>query len=81
MQAQKVGVKFHMINKKPGPSRTGKGEQVVVRLHNPLLAALDEWCSTQLDTPTRAEALRRLAARSLASDSTAAAKPRRPAKK
>jgi len=52
--------------KKPGPPRTGKGEQVVVRLHDPLLAALDDWCDAQLDTPTRAEALRRLAARGLA---------------
>jgi len=63
--------------KKPGPPRTtGKGEQVVVRLHNPLLTALDEWCAAQLDRPTRAEALRRLAARGLASEAAPAKRPR-----
>jgi hypothetical protein len=51
------------------------GEQILVRLHNPLLAALDEWCAAQLDTPTRAEALRRLAAQALAA--TSPAKPPR----
>jgi hypothetical protein len=61
------------------PRAMGPGEQVVVRLHEPLLAAIDQWCADQLDSPTRAEALRRLAARALASES-AAAKPRRPAK-
>jgi hypothetical protein len=69
-----------VIEKKRGPPRpTGKGEQVVVRIHNPLLAALDDWCAKQLDTPTRAEALRRLAAQSLAAESAqpAPAKPPR----
>jgi hypothetical protein len=48
------------------PRTTGPGEQVVVRLHDPLLGAIDEWRSAQESEPTRAEALRRLAARGLA---------------
>jgi hypothetical protein len=70
--------------KKPGPPRTtGPGEQVVVRLHQPMLGAIDQWRSAQEAELTRAEALRRLAERGLASES-AAAKPlqrSRPAKK
>ena len=47
--------------KKPGPPKTtGPGEQVVVRLHEPLLSNIDKWRDTQDDAPTRAEALRRL---------------------
>jgi hypothetical protein len=53
--------------KKPGPPRTtGPGEQVVVRLHEPLISKVDAWRATQEDEPTRAEALRRLAERGLA---------------
>jgi hypothetical protein len=48
------------------PRTTGPGEQVVVRLHNPLLDAIDTWRLAQEGEPTRAEALRRLAARGLA---------------
>jgi hypothetical protein len=59
------------------PRTTGPGEQVVVRLHEPLLSAIDGWCADQLDAPTRAEALRRLAAHSLSAESAAPAKPRR----
>jgi hypothetical protein len=67
--------------KKPGPPRTtGPGEQVVVRLHQPMLGAIDEWRLAQESEPTRAEALRRLAERGLAAES-AAGKPRRPAKR
>jgi hypothetical protein len=52
--------------KKPGPPRTtGPGEQVVVRLHDPLKSALDEWRAGESDTPTRAEAIRRLLAKAL----------------
>jgi len=68
--------------KKPGPPRTtGPGEQVVVRLHQPMLGAIDEWRLAQESEPTRAEALRRLAERALAAESAAAAKPRRSAKR
>jgi hypothetical protein len=52
--------------KKPGPPRTtGPGEQVVVRLHHPLLGAIDAWRAAQTDAPTRAEAIRRLVEQSL----------------
>jgi hypothetical protein len=39
------------------PRTTGPGEQVVVRLHQPMLDEIDEWRGEM----TRAEALRRLA--------------------
>jgi hypothetical protein len=49
--------------KKRGPPRTtGPGEQVVVRLHDPLLSAIDNWRSSQNGELTRADALRRIAA-------------------
>ena len=52
--------------KKTGrPASTGPGKQVVVRLHEPILSALDEWCLEQPDRPSRAEAMRRLAGRAL----------------
>jgi len=55
--------------RKPGPPRTtGPGEQVVVRLHQPLLGAIDDWCESQLDRPTRAEAIRRLVVSGLAAE-------------
>jgi hypothetical protein len=65
------------------PRTTGPGEQVVVRLHQPMLGDIDEWCEAQEAKPTRAEALRRLAARGLAAESAESTKPRssRPAKK
>ncbi len=67
--------------KKPGPPRTtGPGEQVVVRLHQPMLGAIDQWRSAQEGEPTRAEALQRLAERGLAAESVEG-KPRRPAKR
>jgi hypothetical protein len=48
--------------RKPGPPRTtGPGEQVVVRLHQPLLGFIDEWRFTQNGELSRAEAIRRLA--------------------
>ena len=68
--------------KNPGPPRTtGPGEQVVVRLHNPLLAAIDDLRAAQAGEPTRAEALRRLAERGLASETGGkpAAAPAEPA--
>ncbi len=47
------------------PATTGPGIQVVVRLHEPILSALDEWCLEQPDRPSRAEAMRRLTGRAL----------------
>ena len=51
--------------KKRGPKPTGKGVQVVVRVQPADLARLDAWCERQSDTPTRAEALRRLSYKGL----------------
>jgi hypothetical protein len=52
--------------KRRGPPPTGKGKQVVVRLQPPLMAAIDAWIAEQPDPrPTRAEALRRFAAKVL----------------
>jgi hypothetical protein len=42
------------------PATTGPGLQVVVRLHEPILSGLDEWCFEQPDRPSRAEGMRRL---------------------
>jgi hypothetical protein len=45
--------------KRGRPPTTGKGEQIGVRLHAPLLPALDAWIEDQPDPrPTRAEAMR-----------------------
>jgi len=47
--------------KRRGPPPTGKGEPVVVRMHPPMLAGLDEWIAKQKQPfPTRPEAIRRL---------------------
>jgi hypothetical protein len=47
--------------KRRGPPATGKGEPVVVRMHPPMLAGLDEWIAAQKQPfPTRPEAVRRL---------------------
>lgn len=47
--------------KKRGPPATGKGEPVVVRMHPPMLAGLDEWIARQKQPlPTRPGAIRRL---------------------
>jgi hypothetical protein len=56
------------IPKKRGrgrPKTTGRGEGVLVRLHPPELARLDAWAAAQDDTPSRPEALRRLAGMAL----------------
>jgi hypothetical protein len=47
--------------KKRGPLATGKGEPVVVRMHQPMLTGLDRWIEKQEPPyPTRPEAIRRL---------------------
>jgi hypothetical protein len=51
--------------KKPGPPK-GPGVQCVVRLHEPLLSMLDAFCEAGIEKITRAEALRRFAAKALA---------------
>jgi hypothetical protein len=48
----------------PAPERL----QVLVRLSEPLAEAIDRWRNRQLDRPSRAEVLRRFAARGIAED-------------
>src|ERR1700730_11894453 len=55
-----MGKQTVLAKKRRGPAPTGKGVQVVVRLHPEPLGALDKWVSKQKDRPTRAEAIRRL---------------------
>jgi hypothetical protein len=62
--------------KRGRPKTTGRGEAVMVRLHNPLLAAIDAWCAAQSDMPSRSEALRRFADQALAAEPAPA--PRKP---
>ena len=49
--------------KKRGPAPTGKGTQLQVRVHDPLLSALDAFAADQGEgAVTRPEAMRRAAA-------------------
>ncbi len=51
-----------LVSKKRGPSPTGQGTPVMVRLQPHQLAALDRWIELNPEPrPTRPEALRRLA--------------------
>lgn len=53
--------------KKRGPAATGKGTQLQVRVHDPMLAALDAWVDAQPDPkPSRPEAIRALLREGLA---------------
>jgi Arc/MetJ-type ribon-helix-helix transcriptional regulator len=62
MKKQKV-----IPRKKTGPAATGKGEPVVVRMHQPQLEALDAWIAQQeTPFPSRPEAVRRLVELALA---------------
>jgi hypothetical protein len=44
--------------KKRGPPATGKGTLVGVRIHPPMLAALDKWLDRQNEVRTRPDAIR-----------------------
>jgi hypothetical protein len=47
--------------KKRGPAPTGIGAPIVVRMHPPLIAAIDIWISQQKPPyPSRPEAVRRV---------------------
>jgi hypothetical protein len=49
--------------KKRSPMRaTDSGDQLLLRIPQPMLEALDEWCGQQLDRPSRQEAIRRMVA-------------------
>ena len=62
MKKQKV-----IPRKKTGPAATGKGEPVVVRMHQPQLEALDAWIAQQeTPFPSRPEAVRRMVELALA---------------
>lgn len=69
MESQSV-----LAKKKRGPAPTGKGQQVVVRLHPPLMKPLDAWIAAHPDPkPTRPEAIRRLLEKALLAGSSQSA--------
>lgn len=43
-----------------GPVPTGKGQQIVTRLHDDLLSPLDAFIASEDDAPSRPEAIRRI---------------------
>lgn len=45
---------------KRGPAPTGKGQQVVTRLHDDLLSPLDSFIAEQPGAPSRPEAIRHI---------------------
>jgi hypothetical protein len=49
------------------PKTTGRGEGILVRLHDDALKSLDAWSHAQEDEPSRPEAIRRLVELGLAS--------------
>ncbi len=55
-----------LAKKRRGPAPTGKGQQVVVRLHDPMLTALDAFAADHGEpVPSRPEAVRRALAEHL----------------
>ena len=52
--------------KKEPPKTTGRGEGIMLRLHRPQIAALEERIARQNDKPSRPKAIRRLVERALA---------------
>jgi hypothetical protein len=48
-----------------------QGKRVEIRLHAPLIEAIDEWRRQQKDLPPRAEAVVRLAEKGLAAETKA----------
>lgn len=57
------------------PKTTGRGTQIGMRWHDPLLGMIDAWAARQDDKPPRPEAIRRLVERGLAAESANASKP------
>jgi hypothetical protein len=47
------------------PRTTGTGTLVGVRLHPPILGAIDNWRRSEQDLPSRSEAIRRLVEQAL----------------
>jgi hypothetical protein len=62
--------------KRGRPVTTGKGTQIGMRWHEPLLGMIDAWAAAQDDDPSRTEAIRRLVERGLASESGTSKKHR-----
>jgi hypothetical protein len=60
-----MGKASHATKHTRKPRPLAPGEQVVVRLQPDLLSKIDKWRRNQLDLPSRAEAMRRLADRAL----------------
>ena len=48
------------------PKTTGRGVQIGMRWHEPVLAAIDAWRREQPDLPSRTDAIRRLVEQALA---------------
>lgn len=46
--------------KSRGRPPTGKGQQIVTRLHDDLLSPLDAFIASETDAPSRPEAIRRI---------------------
>jgi hypothetical protein len=63
--------------KRGRPVTTGKGLQIGMRWHEPLLGMIDDWAAAQDDEPTRTEAIRRLVERGLAAETTRQNKTRK----
>jgi hypothetical protein len=55
--------------KRGRPKTTGRGQLIGIRVHKPLLAALDVWIADQESAPSRPEAIRRLVELGLAGPS------------
>jgi hypothetical protein len=78
-----VNTSIRAIKNKPKkvgrPRTTGPGEQVIVRMHEPMLGTIDKWAGEQDDKPGRPEAIRRMVQLGLSAARTPG-KLRRPAK-
>lgn len=48
-------------NKRGRPVTTGKGVGILLRVHAPFISKVDKWAEAQPDSPSRPEAIRRLA--------------------
>src|SRR5262249_21310730 len=59
------------------PVTTGKGTQIGMRWHEPLLGMIDKWAAGQDDKPDRPDAIRRLVQLGLAAATPSDAKPAR----
>jgi hypothetical protein len=63
------------------PKTTGRGEGILLRLHTPQLARLDDWIRAQEDEPSRPEAIRRLVDQALAFESGVRPRSKKTARK